>query len=773
MRFTIQRASLAARLLVVLTSLLLAQLACVASSRASSSCPNELFRTGPGASLPDCRAYEMVSPPDKNGGEVDGGPAFLGTPPAPQQAASDGEAVTYGAQTTFTEANPLSSMLTTQYISRRGPTGWSTQAIDPEQNQPGGVFNREAGAIDFSLFDGFNEDLSRAFLLAYEPSPVAGAPAKYYNPYVRNNLENTYTLLSPEKPPVQRPGVANVFEGFRADYAGMSTDGSRVVFEANDKLTPGAVPGMGNLYESNDGQLELVSVLPTGEVVGGGEGSGNLAFGRIAPDQGYINEGDVHAISRDGSRAFWTFQEYSRSGHLEAQIYMHELISGGARTVHVSASHKTNGTGPGGSDPNGPKPAFYKDASSDGNEVFFTSCEQLTNDSTAGGNCAEAGDLYRYEVDTGRLADLSVDSVPGQSASVENVLGASEDGSSIYFVAHGALVPGAPSGPSTFNIYLSRDGKLSLVASLNSTDYTTSTVFENENTVEGNDVRVSPNGRYLTFESVEPLTGYDTKPLQENACETLSAVWGVKSQYADHTGRCIEVYEYDAETGRLVCASCNPRGLPPVGDSVEPMALHTLTHYAGWESTTVQQHYLLDNGRLFFDSTEALLPQASDGRLNVYEYEPDEVGGCRTEGGCVALISGGTSGSDSLFLDASTSGDDVFFLTRQQLVAADGDEALDVYDARVDGGFSPAVAAPCGGEACRPPVTPAPAIYGAPPSATFVGAGNPPQPAAASPVVKSKKKKQQVKRKSQAKRRRKKRRARGAHVSRSSRGSRR
>src|SRR6202040_2045976 len=133
----------------------------------------------------------------------------------------------------------------------------------------------------------------------------------------------------------------------------------------------------------------------------------------------------------------------------------------------------------------------------------------------------------------------------------------------------------------------------------------------------------------------------------------------------------------------------------------------------------VQQRYLLDDGRLFFQSEDALLPQASNGTRNIYEYEPDEVGDCRSAGGCVRLISSGTSSVKSYFVDASASGRDVFFITRQQLTPQDGDEGLDLYDARVEGGFSIAVPPPCGGEACRPPVTPAPAIYGAPPSVTF------------------------------------------------------
>ena len=35
-----------------------------------TGCPNEALRAGPAATLPDCRAYEIVSPLDKNGGGV-------------------------------------------------------------------------------------------------------------------------------------------------------------------------------------------------------------------------------------------------------------------------------------------------------------------------------------------------------------------------------------------------------------------------------------------------------------------------------------------------------------------------------------------------------------------------------------------------------------------------------------------------------------------------------------------------------------------------------
>ena len=57
----------------------------------------------------------------------------------------------------------------------------------------------------------------------------------------------------------------------------------------------------------------------------------------------------------------------------------------------------------------------------------------------------------------------------------------------------------------------------------------------------------------------------------------------------------------------------------------------------------------------------------------------------RSAGGCVSLISGGNSAAESAFLDASASGNDVFFVTACPLVRRDKDTSYDVYDASVCG----------------------------------------------------------------------------------------
>ncbi len=758
---------------VLAMSLALALLVALSTAQASSSCPNELFRTGPGASLPDCRAYEMVSPPQKNGGEVDGG-VDPETIPAPEQAALNGQAITYGSQTAFPETDPAAGAVTMQYLSRRSPSGWITQAITPEQDLPGGVYDPNPGSEGLSLFTGFTEDLSHAYLNAYEPSPVLGAPAGYYNPYVRDNENDSYSLLSNVTPPIVPSGPADAqTPGLTTEYAGMSSDASHVIFVADDALMPGALPGTTeygehgtrNLYEWSGGHLELVSVLPSDE---GGEAVVGQ-FGSVGETSNHGNwgEGFDHVLSADGSRAYWGDREQGR-------LFLHELAPGGARTIRISASQRA-----GGEQPNERRPAHYWAASVDGSEAYFTSCQQLTDDSTASvsgsGNCTVPGntsthgeDLYQYDASTGKLTDLTVDPTPGQTANVRSVLGVSEDGSYVYFVAQGSLVAGAPSGEGVFDIYAWHDGEVKLIASTTAGDYFVrpNSQYESEQRfiAKGYDLtkfgrtRVSPSGRYLAFESSASLTGYDNRPARAGDCQQLAALGNAGSGiYENEPGACVEVYEYDYQAGKLVCASCNSAGLPPEGNSFVPFAQHLVVIEEGWQSTTVQQRYLLDDGRVFFESTDALLPQASNaGKANVYEYEPNGVGDCTRQTGCLALISTGTSNDNSLFIDSSANGEDVFFTTRQSLVAADGDEALDLYDARVGGGFAPPIAPPCGGEACRPPVAPAPAIYQAPPSATFVGPGNPLQPqipATTKPKSKSKSKAKKHKAKPKARRR--------------------
>jgi hypothetical protein len=706
----------------------------------------------------------MVSPPDKNGGEVDGG-IYTGELVAPEQAAASGEAVTYASTSSFIEAEPASAVVATQYVSTRTARGWSTKAIDPVQQLPEGKVELvHPGAPDFSLFQGFSEDLDSGFLLAWNPQPDPSAPKGYFNPYRRNDLTGGYELLSSAVPPDHSPGQVELsLKGFGVLYAGMSADGQHVIFAANDQLTPRAIPGFVNLYEWSAGRpLELVSVLPNGTVDESGEElteNYSLVFGSETKGIAFLQEsGGVGApynfsgaLSSDGKRAFWT-----DSGK---RVFMHEITESGARTVEVSASQKSGEPGTG----------QYWTANGDGSLVYFTSSEQLTADSTA----ASGGqDLYQYDADTGGLRDLTVDSNAGETAGVQGVLGTgeSEGVPYVYFVARGVLGKGASAGQENLYVWHGGDVAPTFIATLGE--------FEGEQgdfteEVMARTSRVSPDGKLLAFQSEMPLTGYDNLPADGQPCPAPVRE-GDRNPYVESyskgKGRCMEVFEYDAGIGSLACASCDPSGLPPTADSLVPETYHLFQNIHGWESSTVQQRYLLDDGRLFFQSEDALLPEATNGRQNIYEYEPEGVGQCASSGAgsCLYLISTGESSADSYFADASADGRDVFFLTNQQLVSQDGDGAVDVYDAREGGGFSSATAPPCTGEACKPAVTPAPAIYGAPSSATFQGSGN----ALVTPVVKATTTPKQKAREKRAKRKRKSRRRAGKSSRRAERGRR-
>jgi hypothetical protein len=131
-----------------------------------------------------------------------------------------------------------------------------------------------------------------------------------------------------------------------------------------------------------------------------------------------------------------------------------------------------------------------------------------------------------------------------------------------------------------------------------------------------------------------------------------------------------------------------------------------------------------DGRRVFFESSDALVPQDSNGTTDVYEWESNGTRTCTRVEGCISLISAGTSSVPSYFIDASESGSDVFFITASSLVT--GDPGLvDLYDARENGGFPapPPPPAPCEGDACQSPASapsdPTPASTG------FSGPGSP------------------------------------------------
>jgi hypothetical protein len=638
----------------------------------ADACPNAAIRAQQhAAGLLDCRAFEQVSPADKDGSPVLGptdNQAFW-------QAAADGSAIAYTSSGVFADAH-TGAPVVSPYLSSRAQGDWSTHALMPQQAT--GPF------LPFIPVPAYAQDLSKAILYnggggeygQDQPALVPGEPANNPNLFLRENTTNSYQLIDPT-PPGITPAPAEL-----RTYGSFSPDLSHVVFGENAQLTPDSPPAENwpHLYEWSAGAVRLVGILPDGTPVPGSLRSAVPAGG----GNGVLL--DNHAVSDDGSRIF--FEVNSSPGALY-------LRKDATSTVQVDASH---GPGPGGE-------GAFRVASSDGSLAFFTddAAQGLTSDTVPG----SGANLYRYDANSGTLTDVT----PVAGAEVQGVMGAGEDGSSVYFVANGVLAPGASPGNCqsglNCNLYLLHNGVTSFIAAVNSEDR--GDWYQGE---RGGTSVVSPDGRFLTFDSVNSVTGYDNVLASGAQC-------GGASQ-----SRCAEVYLYDTTAGKLSCASCNPSSGAPVGSS-----LLSRPPRSGPDDQIINYlpRYLSDNGRVFFNSLDALVPQDVNGQWDVYEYEPSGVGSCQLAQGCVSLVSSGTSPGLSVFRDASVSGGDVFFTTSDPLVAQDGDQSIDLYDARIGGSLASqneVPAAGCAGEACKAPAVGQPGEQ-APGSSVFAGPRNP------------------------------------------------
>ena len=632
----------------------------------------EAFHTFPGEApgLPDGRAYELVSPVRKDGGEVfpvnpnvgscadvckpGGGNASF-----PMQSSPDGDAVVYEGSAFSFGAGAVKE---NEYLSKRTDGGWQTTALSPSLQGSGEGFGAKA----------FNAELTEGILYQGLPTLTPAAPEGYFNLY-RQPTSNP-SVLSPllSVPPFNRPPGASL----KLTYAGASADFSRIFFEANDALTeasafaPAAVDGgeeKKNLYEWAGGQLSLLNVLP-----GNVEAPPGAAFGRPA-----VGEGQpvlTHAISDDGSRVFWT----SEGG----QVYVRE---DGEATKAV----------PGAGD--------FVAAAAEGSRVLLGS-----------------GTLF--DLDEESTTDLT----EGKGG-FQGILGQAEDLSTIYFVDTAVLDAGANEEGATAqagqnNVYAWKEGTTTFVATLLAGDNEQAIGDWAASPVQRT-AEASPDGRWVAFQSKAPLSGYDNV----GPCKVVSGTKQVED------GPCTEIFLYDSLAGALTCPSCKITGERPLGGS-------TLARMLEPKGSLPQPRYLLDSGRLYFDSRDSLSAfDTNEGVEDVYQYEPDGVGGCAREAGCVSLISAGSEGIDSNFLATDPSGKNVFFTTRDQLVLPDRDELIDLYVAREGGGISAeteTLRPECQGEACQPASTPP--NDPTPASSTRPGAGNVKRSAAARRCAKGK-----------------------------------
>ncbi|HWI96505.1 MAG TPA: hypothetical protein VNS60_10615, partial [Solirubrobacterales bacterium] len=673
---------------------------------AKTDCPNQAFRTEASAKLPDCRAYEMVSPVDKNGGDVSFGEVARGFK-SPHKSSTDGNRFAFSSLRPF--ADPNAAPLVNQYLAARGADGWSTQAISPPRSSS---FTWPPGLT--GQFKAFDDNLCEGWLLQDNELPLApGAPAGVASIYKRDYCDpgSGYDLLTPVDPPGFGFEAGEIEpEYYVPNPQGFSADESHTVIRVPAALTPDActTAGINQVYlSSEEGPLRLVSALPNGKAT-----CTNSTAGRFQDSvDGFRDSSVVGAISADGSKVFWTDTRDPRKGQAflgegEGDLYLRRNAT--AEQSPVQAGSCTD-----------PELACTVAIDKSGQASFWGADPQGTKAIYSVPTVFPAEQLFEYDVEAAKSKLIAKGVVTG----VTGVTGVSEDLSRVYFISTEALTgeqensEGDKAQAGARNLYLHERGVgIVFVASL---------LSQNSDAVASagrRTSRVSPDGLHLAFISAQRLSDYDNTDLA-----------GGKPA--------VEIYLYDADgsggPGELRCVSCNPSGSRPRGRNLGNSLSHpewTAATIPGWTEQLRPTRLLSSDGnRLYFESYDDLLPRDSNGKVDVYEWERasgeeacKEAGAdlyASAAGGCLSLISSGQSPSDSELIDASQGGSDVFFTTGSSLLPQDPG-LVDVYDAREGGGYPPPPKPPaiCEGDACQgaisPPNDPTPA------SSSFEGAGN-------------------------------------------------
>lgn len=642
-------------------------------------CSNEDLRVGPSTQLPECRAYELVSPPEKNGADAvapDNVAAYR-SEAAHFRSSADGRKISYASTVAFADAK--AGPFSVGYVASRSEEDWSTHGILPAQGTNIDI-NTPAYAWDHVL--DFSADLGTSWQYTDATPPPPGGVPGYRNLYRCENASVSCEALTTVTPPSWEPGD----QFYKQWLAGHSADGSVSVYAANDKLTEDAssatVSGQPifQLYEKRAGEEEpnLVSVLPDDSA----SGQHSFIGGGLERLQG--------AVSSDGSRVYWTSgltlagpsTSVSEDSTISGRIY---LRKDGTETIPVSDTVA----------PAGQMASFWI-AAKDGSAALFTIGD----------------DLYRFDLE-------SESSTPIAEGGVVGVGGAAENLSRAYFVSTEVL-DGEPNSegdnaePGKRNVYFYEQGVgVRFVA----TPETQFNIYANgSSSVADRLDYVSPDGNTLIFTAYNSLTDFDNSAAGNNY---------------------MEVFRYSAAEDQLDCVSCNPSGSQPLGRDVVKRKPFISAQIPGWrQGPYYQQRVISDDGdRVYFESFDRLAPADANGNMDVYQWLAPGAGGCSTEaaayssvsGGCLSLISTGESDADSTFIEATPNGSTVFFRTSERLVGIDRDNLFDVYAARVGGGLAsqqpPADPAPCAGEGCRGAGSTPPANLGAG-SAAFAGPGN-------------------------------------------------
>jgi hypothetical protein len=596
------------------------------------------------------------------------------------------------------------------YLSNRGPGGWQSYQYTPPMtgSVSGGNLRSRVMGLSMNLDCGV---IASSLPLTAGAAGLAVEREGGGNLYRRDSAGG-YTLIT-ELPPTDGAGNGPPYE---YELAGMSSDCRRVIFSTSHRY-PG-IPGEGStrLYEWNEGVLRNIGCVPSdhpetpeqSHCVAAGEAVTAVILGN---SEAGFEGNQFNAVSTNGDRVFFTAT--SQAGNDEGDSAVFARLDG-SETLDVSRSPLTPDI-----------EAEFQGATPDGSRVYFTANAGLTANSSPSGR-----DLYECHIvvsaGSGKhectLTDLSVGTTgePAEAgAKVESqklgaLVGVSDNGSRVYFIAGGQLVPGEGAsgaqnradGTLSLYLYEAATASISYVGAIGDDNKHEAVTYLTTGSTRHYTSRTSPNGRYLLFESTADATGYKS-------------------------GHAPMVYLFDAEAANkeeaLTCVSCRQDGKPGVGAG--DLAYQSALQVPGTQYPTYLAHSLVvRNGQpvAFFRSRDPLAPGATDGEWNLYEWAHHQVFQVAPD-----LPRGGSAADPGEpqtleFIGASSEGVDLYFVGATALNWEDPDARRAVWDARVGGGFAqPPQAAACnpGSEGSCQGAAP-PASGSAAPGTTATSEGN-------------------------------------------------
>jgi hypothetical protein len=415
----------------------------------TGGCPNEATRNDLSRGLPDCRAFEMVSPVDKEGNDIRALPEVSGLQTAIDQLSSARDQFTFSTFGAFAGAS--SGPYVSQYLATRGAGGWSTQNLTPPREGAD-----EQLANEFKLF---SPDLSASWVVhSAGPSLAPGGPAAGPTLYERQTATGTYSAINTtadegfeleKRYPIQIQGEADGHTVFRVPVDG---------------------PGEYRVFDRVAGSTREVSVLPGGSPYPGPATVG--AFGRSG--EGGPTSLLDHAVSEDGSHVYWTgLQElFAASGPIYLRVDDQET-----RAVSETVSSAD---------------ARFWTASSDGSRALFSFTEG-----------AVRGGLYEYSEASGESRRICGELV--------GVVGGAEDLSRFYFVSLESI--GGEGVGGTPNLYVSEGGQIKFVAGLSLKDISETPRIPalTSRFPVAHSAAVSADGEVVVFNSLAEPTGYDNR----------------------------------------------------------------------------------------------------------------------------------------------------------------------------------------------------------------------------------------------------------------------